>query len=64
MLIEDYEELSQWVRGLTTGKAGGFLDAMARAALHADFENLEIIRPALEQLRHKYPEYQTKKATT
>ena len=66
LLERDPDELFEWIRGVAIAipaeKAGSFLSYIASAALHADHENLEIIRPALEQLRKKYPHYE-KKAT-
>jgi hypothetical protein len=46
--------------GIASGKptrAGGFLVALADAALRADGENYPILRPALRELKQKYPEY-------
>ena len=38
--------------------AGGFLSQFAHAALCADDENYQILRPALSQLREKYKQYE------
>ena len=49
-----------WLLGITNdnpSKAGGFLRALADAALRADAENFEILRPALEKIQARYPQY-------
>jgi len=52
-------ELRQWVYGIFKMNAGSFLQTIAEAAQRADGENYEIIRPALLQLKKKYPHYHT-----
>lgn len=41
-------------------RAGDFLKAFATAALRADAENYEIIRPAVLKFMEKYPEEYSK----
>lgn len=55
-------ELFDWLQSLVHGDperaiapAGDFLKSLARAALHADWENYPILRPVLLQFRDKYP---------
>ena len=36
-------------------QSGSFLDAFLRSCLAADFENYEIVRPALAKIMEKYP---------
>ena len=54
------EELSPWLFGIIKGqptKAGGFLTAVAEAAFRGDMFNYQILRPALLELKKKYPNY-------
>jgi hypothetical protein len=37
---------------------GGFVSAIARAALVADWDNYPLMRPLILQLRAKYPRYE------
>jgi len=37
---------------------GGFVSSLARAALVADPENYPLIKPLIEQMRKKYPQYE------
>jgi hypothetical protein len=60
MFVEEDDVLRPWVYGLIQGrptKPGGFLRAVADAAVRADSFNYDILRPALLQLQAKYPEY-------
>jgi hypothetical protein len=53
-------ELDDWITGVACGvpvSPGGFLAAIVNAALRADYENYAILRPALVQLKAKYPKY-------
>lgn len=53
-------ELLPWLLGIVNGiptRLGGFLRALADAALRADAKNYAILRPALLQIRDKYPDY-------
>jgi hypothetical protein len=50
-------ELYPWLNGAHT-KAGDFLKAIAEAAFRADESNYAILRPALLQLKAKYPKYE------
>ena len=54
---EDDAELLEW-QANANQSGGGFVSAIARAALVADDENYPIIRPALLQIRAKYPRYE------
>jgi hypothetical protein len=40
------------------GFGGSFIKAFADAVARADMHNLRILRPALQELRAKYPEYE------
>jgi hypothetical protein len=54
------DPIRNWLMGISYERpysAGGFLQDLAIAALHADEENYQILRPALEQLQKKYPIY-------
>jgi hypothetical protein len=58
------DELNGWLLMILNGDrergiapAGDFLKSLAQAALRADMFNYEILRPALLQLKSKYPEY-------
>jgi hypothetical protein len=59
MLIaqNDDGELLEWLCNADqTG--GGFIGALARAALVADWENYPLLRPVLVEMRKKYPKYE------
>ena len=61
MLIANNDpDLAPWLFGVVREKphqAGGFLTALAEVAFLADLENYWILRPALLQLKEKYPKY-------
>lgn len=59
MLIaqNDDPELLEWL-AKADREGGGFLSALASAALVADFENYPILRPVLIEMRNKYPQYE------
>ncbi len=59
MILQDDLELIDWVLGITSERAspGDFLRAVAEAATRADWENYPILRPALLELKKKYPYY-------
>jgi len=60
MIVQTDPALISWVLGIANGKptrSGDFLRALADAALRADALNYEILRPALLQLKEKYPQY-------
>jgi hypothetical protein len=60
MIVQSDPALISWVLGISNGKptrAGDFLRAVANAALRADTQNYEILRPALLELKEKYPQY-------
>jgi hypothetical protein len=60
-------ELLPWLLGIANEKptpAGDFLDSLAEAALRADSANYCILRPALQQIREKYPKYEDPGAET
>jgi hypothetical protein len=53
-------ELLEWILGIANDKpvtAGGFLHSLAHMALRADEENYPIFRPALREMKKKYPQY-------
>lgn len=52
--------LLPWLLGIANNKpteAGGFLKALADAALRADGSNYLVLRPALITIKAKYPKY-------
>jgi hypothetical protein len=51
-------ELYAWLNG-AHAKAGDFLKAIAEAAFRADESNYAILRPALLELKAKYPKYES-----
>jgi len=53
----DHPYMFEWIVNAETG-GGGFLSQFARAALLADDENYQILRPALSLLRGKYKQYE------
>jgi hypothetical protein len=53
----DDPELLEWL-AKANQLGGGFVSAMARAALVADPYNYPVIRPAILALRAKYPQYE------
>jgi hypothetical protein len=53
----DDPELLEWL-AKANQDGGGFLSAVARAALMADQENYPLIRPLIMELRRKYPKYE------
>lgn len=53
----DDPELLEWLSKAHT-EGGGFLSAIAKAALVADHENYPLMRPLLSVLRLKYPAYE------
>jgi hypothetical protein len=59
MLIaqNDDPELLEWL-AKANQEGGGFVSAIARAALVADWENYPLLRPLVLQLRAKYPCYE------
>jgi hypothetical protein len=52
----DDRELSEWVMALGEECSGRFLCALAEAVMKADAEDYSIIRPALVNLKCKYPD--------
>jgi hypothetical protein len=54
---EDDRELLEWL-AKASQEGGGFVSAIARAALVADDDNYPIVRPVVIQLRAKYPRYE------
>jgi hypothetical protein len=52
----DDSELSEWVMALGEECSGHFLCALAEAVMKADAEDYSIIRPALVNLKCKYPD--------
>jgi hypothetical protein len=60
MVAHTDRELLPWLLGIANGKptrSGDFLRCLAEAALRADVANYPIVRPALLQIREKYPDY-------
>lgn len=59
MLIaqNDDPELLEWL-AKANQEGGGFVSALARAALVADWENYPLVRPLVLQVRAKYPCYE------
>ena len=53
----DDPELLEWL-AKANQDGGGFVSAIARAALVADEENYPLLRPILIVLRKKYPRYE------
>lgn len=56
MLANDDPELSDWLFNAQM-QGGGFVSAISAAGLRADVDNYRIIRPALLELKKKYPDY-------
>jgi hypothetical protein len=56
-IIQNYPDELDWVNAMMRTREGSFsfLWAFCSAALHADGENYEILRPALLFFRDKYP---------
>jgi len=52
----DHPYMFEWIVNAVTG--GGFIAQFASAALCADDENYQILRPALSLLREKYKQYE------
>ncbi len=60
LLANNDPELSPWLWGITgeiPHRAGDFLTSLVEVVFRADWENYEILRPALLKLKEKYPEY-------
>ncbi len=60
MTAQEDSELFNWIFCLanqTPRKSGGFLASVGDMAIRADAENYLLLRPALLQLKKKYPEY-------
>lgn len=60
MIAELDKELVHWLYGVLHSmptQPGDFLAAIVGAAFRADADNYEIMRPALVQLKAKYPSY-------
>jgi len=53
----DDPEMLEWLSKAHT-EAGGFLSAIAQAAIVADHETYPLIRPVIIALRRKYPKYE------
>lgn len=53
----DDPELLEWL-AKASQEGGGFISALARAALVADEENYPILRPVLLKMRKKYSRYE------
>lgn len=60
MIAQQDPELLPWLLGIVNSKpepAGGFLQALAGAALRADHQNYADMRPGLLSIRDRFPEY-------
>lgn len=60
MIAQQDVTLAPWLYGIVNHiptRSGDFLRSLAEAALRADADNYLILRPALVQLREKYPGY-------
>jgi hypothetical protein len=53
----DHPYLLEWL-AKADRFGGGFISSIARAALVADPENYPLIKPLVEQMRKKYPQYE------
>jgi len=61
MIAHQDPKLLPWLLGIVNGcpnPSGDFLRALAEAALRADAENYVTLRPALLDIRTRYPEYE------
>lgn len=54
---EDDPELLEWL-AKASQEGGGFISAIARAGLVADWENYPVLRPVLVAMRDKYRQYE------
>jgi hypothetical protein len=52
----DDRGLGEWVMALGGERSGHFLCALAEAVMKADAEDYSVIRPALMNLKRKYPD--------
>lgn len=57
----DDPEMLEWLANADTN-GGGFISAIALAALVADKDNYPLMRPLLSVLRKKYPKYEPTEA--
>ena len=57
----DDPELLEWL-AKADQEGGGFVRALARAALVADCDNYPLIRPLILEMRKKYPRYEPSEA--
>lgn len=58
---QDDPKLFAWILNAQR-RGGGFVSTIAEAALAADWENYDILRPALLELQKKYPRYNEARA--
>jgi hypothetical protein len=56
----DDPELWEWLNNAHFD-AGSFVSSLAKAGLLADGENYPVLRPVLEFMRAKYPQYNVKR---
>jgi hypothetical protein len=56
LIAQTDAELLEWILDASRN-AGGFLSALAEAALRADWENYPVLRPVLVAMKAKYPQY-------
>lgn len=57
----DDPELLEWLSEADRN-GGGFVSAIARAGLVADYDNYPLVRPLLLAMRKKYPVYEPSEA--
>ncbi|MGH7936663.1 MAG: hypothetical protein ACREF8_06610, partial [Chthoniobacterales bacterium] len=57
MIWQEDSDLMDWLLGIRPKNAGDFLQSVAMAAMRADAQNYMILRPALLELKAKYPKY-------
>ena len=53
----DHPYLLEWL-AKADRFGGGFISSLARAAMVADPENYPLIKPLIDQMRQKYPQYE------
>lgn len=53
----DHPHLLEWL-AKADRYGGGFVSSLARAALVADDENYPLVKPLIDQMRKKYPQYE------
>ena len=64
MIASEDNQMRDWLMRLGRMRSGHFLGALADAAMKADDEDYSIIRPALMDLKRKYPDARVEVANT